>query len=352
MSEPAPPARSLGHAAQRPLLALTALALLAGAAHAAGDGGDWQQPARAAQLAAGVLGLLGAAIPGLPARVRALGSVGVAAAGLALLLELHGFASFPRVDWLRPWGIDRWAWLPMASVLLAAGTVPLIRARAAWPRTLAAGLCLVGFALAVFFTQGTRHFEHDALEPISSARHPSPVVLHGQLEQAFWTRQVYDGTPLRSVPQILASERAIACLAHGMHRERELRGGADPATTNPWRSRVRGALWGVQHPATRAAVVLQLSTLLLLPLLAGLCLLGPRTPTWIERGLWAWALLPSAGVALLNLGFQLMLLLGGLPDGAGSRWPLLLLDLGLLLVATQAASAGWAIGRAPRRRSP
>lgn len=284
--------------------------------------------------------------------MRALGSAGVAATGLALLLELHGFGSFPRVDWLRPWGIDPWAWLPMASLLLAVGAVPMIRARAAWPRVLAAGLCLAGLAVMVFFTQGMRHFEHDALEPVSSARHPSPVVLHGQLEQAFWTRQVYDGTPVRSLPSILASERAIACLAHGMHRERELRGGADPATTHPWRERIRGALWAAQYPATQAALVMQVSTLLLLPLLAGLCLLGPRTPAWLERGLWAWALLPSAGLALLNLGFQLALALSRIPDGAGRRWPLLLLDLGLLLVALQAASAGLAMGRAPQRRSP
>ncbi len=335
----------------RALLLLGGGAMIAGSRLARRVPSFWEDPLPLLALAAGVLALALALVPRLAERWRALGALVAVIPGYWLLFRLHSFETFPQVDWLRPHTIDRGAWLPMAAVLVGLAAVRGVRARRARLRLLAGAGLLLGLIMAGAYQLSSQHFNQERIEPPAGLLYRSPVVQQGQLGQCFWSRQVIQGKPIAIMGSLVASERNVADLAHGIHLERAEKARAASGDPDQGRlqDRVRAALWAAQKAGSAAMLALQASVMLLLAPLALLMLLDVRPGRWVERLALGWLLLPCLGVALVNLLFHGVMAAAMLPDPARGRWGSIGLALGLALLCGLIERAGHTLFRSEAR---
>ncbi len=331
----------------RVLLGLLAGPLLVGSRVAKRVPSVLEDPLPLLALLAGVLALGLAVVPRIRPVHRALGALLVATPGYWLLFRLHAYVTFPQVDWLRTHGIDRGAWLPMAAMLVAVVVARLVRGRRARGRLGGAGALLLALCMAGAYWFVPQHFNMERVEPQGGLLYLSPVVRDGELEHAFWTRRVIRGRPLSLLGTLVESERTVADLAHGMHLERseQLRALAGDPSDAQLRDRVRAALWAVQKPATALMLIVQLGAMPLFLLVALGLLFGWRPGRWAGRILLSCWLLPTLGVALINLVFHLVMALCLLPDPVGERSASLALSVSLLLLVLALERAGAVLAR-------
>ncbi len=352
MSVPRPP---LGPGATlRVLLLIGGILLLSGAPMARRVPSVFEDPLPLIAGLAGVLALVLAAIPRCTPRLLAVGGLIAAVPGTWMLFRLHAFSTAPQVDWLRPMSIDRGAWLPMGAVLVGLAAVRGVRARRSTVRLVAGLALLLSIAMAGGYQLSFQHFNQERIEAPTGLLYRSPVVQDGVLTECFWSRQVIHGRPIALFGTILASERNVADLAHGIHLQQadQRRTASGDPDQERFGDRVRATLWALQKAATAAMLALQAALPVALAPLALLLVMGVKPPRWVERTALGWLLLPSLGVAVCNLLLHGVMALVGLPDAARGRWGSIALALSLALLCLLVERAGRALTRAPDARKP
>ena len=307
-------------------------------------------------LIAGLVGVLAigtAAIPRCTPRLLAVAGLLAAIPGTWLLFRLHAFSTAPQVDWLRPMSIDRAAWLPMGAVMVGLAAVRGARARRANVRLIAGIVLLLSVGMGGAYQLSFQHFNMERIEAPTGLLYRSPVVQGGALTECFWSRQVIQGRPAKLLGTILQSERNVADLAHGIHLQQAEQRRAASADPNDGRlqERVRATLWAIQKAATAAMLALQAALPVVLAPLAMMLVMGVKPGRWVERAALGWLLLPSMGVALLNLIFHGVMALVALPDAARGRWGSIVLALSLALLCLLVERSGRALTRAVDARS-
>ncbi len=331
----------------RALMLLGGSAMIAAAPLARRVPSVWEDPLPALAIASGGLAVLLAVVPRLPARWRAVGALFATIPGYWLLYRLHAFSTFPQLDWLRPHSIDRWAWLPMAAVLVGLAAVRGVTARRARVRLLSGLALLLGLGMAGGYWFRSQHFNQERIEAPTGLLYRSPVVVEGELSECFWSRQVIQGRPVSLLGTIMASERNVADLAHGIHLERaeaQRSASGDPGQGR-LQDRLRALLWSLQKAGSAAMLVLQAATMLLLAPLALLMVLDIRPGRLVQRLALGWLLLPTLGVALANLLFHATMAFALLPDPARDRWSSIALAGGLALLCLLVERAGFVLTR-------
>lgn len=292
------------------------------------------------------------ALPRLPG--RALIAVVLAVAGYLLVTWKWSAVTFPNVDLVRPWGLEKGAYpvfRPMLGLFLLAAGLPAALAG----RRLSRALGLAGCAVLLAYLLVPRWYEMDVVEEagvlpdhVVDTRGPgaigpgdTPWIHDGQLEHVNWTRYLYGGPPVRLIGAIAYRERIVADLAHGMNAERALAQGA-PA----FETRTRAVLWSLTKGVSSARLTLEVASL---PawVWTTVRLLWGRRPGRIEaRVLVALVIGQLLLVPLVNLTLTFTSM-ATLPEAATRGFGMVGLTAALLGAVTVVTLAGRSLARHP-----
>jgi hypothetical protein len=310
--------------------------------------------------AIGVVAFILALFPRLPRAVLAWSTFFLALGAWLLCAWSYTVVSFPFVDVIRPWGMDKGPFpvvRPMFGLLLLLFALAVIRPErivVGGVRGLLKGIGVVGCLVLLGFWSVPRWFEIDVItsealqldapdwvpRPGRVGEGESPAVVGGTLQHLHWTQYAFKRAPALTVHALVVREQALSSLAWGMQWELdEVKGKADSGLAH-FRALARRVLWTIQRAISAANVYLQVASL---P--AWLCLLvcfARRRPLRLRvaRVVEGLLLVQTLGVFLVNTFLVAATLICFLPEGTSKAWIAGLQSLGMVAVCLGIRQAG------------
>lgn len=272
----------------------------------------------------------------------------------------YDVVSFPYVDMIRPWGMDKGPYpvfRPMLGYLLCLGFVPIVLGARGWRRWAFALLAVASLGIAVQFWASRQWFDMDMVSdediyPDMPAFLPrpgrvgageSPMVVDGHIARVHWTEYSFIAYGVQALPYVARREELLGRLAWGLVADLEQRGRSGSASTSRT-STARGIGWSTAIAASWGQLYYQVGALPVLVGLVGVCAAAPswsragRALLWLTRlGVWG---VPLANLFLLAVGAG-----GGLPEVTRAWGEASAVVFGLLAAVAAVDYAGSELGR-------
>lgn len=274
----------------------------------------------------------------------------------------YDVVSFPYVDMIRPWGMDKGPYpvlRPMLGYLLCLGFVPVMLGAHGVRRWAFAAMAVLSLGIGVQFWASRQWFDMDMVaeehiypdmpaflpRPGWVGRGESPMVVDGHIARVHWTEYSFIAYGVQALPFVARREELLARLAWGLVADMEQPGdGPAAAAAVSRRSTARMVGWSTAIAASWAQLYYQVGALPVLVGLVGLCAAVPgwarvgRALLWLTRvGVWG---VPLTNLFLLVVGFA-----GGLPEVTMAWGEATAVVLGLLAAVAAVDFAGSQLGR-------